>query len=398
MFPRRVLEGENAAATMGAVTVTRSIDERAAAADPLERRLPALVAGRYRVGERLGAGAFGVVYKATDERLQRPVALKVLGARALGHREALERFRTEALAASRLHDPGVVDVSDFDQLDDGVPFLVMEYVEGNTLAAVLAQGERLPLGRAVRLALRLCLTLDVAHAAGIIHRDLKPANLILRGAGTASEAVKIVDFGIAKLAEAPTGDDGREPLLGTPAYMAPEQVRGDPRTDGRADLYAVGVMLYEMVSGEIPFAGLHAVDLLVAKTVESPVPPSRHRPELPRRLEQVILRALARAPVERFATGAEMAAALAPFVDVRACGFRRTSWRWLAAAASMLGLLIWTGWCGRATPSSGAPLAAARTPGAEIRPRGWQGSYRPARPPRRARPLLGRYVRSGSGR
>ncbi len=360
-----------AAGATGSVALTRSIDQSAAFARHPDHPLPALVAGRYRVGERLGAGAFGVVYKAIDERLQRPVALKILGARAIGHPKALDRFRTEALAAGRLNHPGVVGVSDFHQLEDGVPFLVMEFVEGTTLAAVLEQDPRFSLERAARIARSLCLALDVAHRAGIVHRDLKPANLILRGAGSPGEVVKIVDFGIAKLAAAQTDDEvgAREPLIGTPGYMAPEQVRGDPTTDGRADLYAVGVMLYEMVTGEIPFAHKHAVDVLVAKAVDAPEPPSRHRPELPRQLEEVILRALARVADERFATGAEMAEALAPFVG--APGHGRWRWRWralaLALGAVALGWVAWNMQTGRDARSRGATgeppkLATTSTP------------------------------------
>ncbi len=321
-------------------------------ADTADAQFPALIDGRYRVEKRIGAGGFGVVFKAIDERLQKPVAIKVLGASRARDQNALERFRAEALTTGRMNHPGIVAVTDFAQLDDGRPYLVMELVEGETLFELLHRESKLPVMRACRFAWLLCQALDAAHQQDIIHRDLKPANIIVREDVRSSDPVqlKILDFGIAKLAEArreatltQTGQ-----VLGTPAYIAPEQVRESSTIDGRADLYAVGVILYELLTGELPFVTRNAANLLVSKIVDQPDPPSKYVPDLPPALVKLVMRAIDRDPQSRPENCGEFALALEAFLldpVVAVAGRSRRRWVFPAAIAVVvvLGVGMWLG-------------------------------------------------------
>jgi eukaryotic-like serine/threonine-protein kinase len=267
--------------------------------------------GRYEILEELGRGAMGMVYRAKDPSMDRIVAIKTIIAVALKSEqesEFRERFYREARAAGGLAHPGIVPVFDVGE-HEGVPFLVMEFISGRTLADTIKKGERLSPERACEIGQRIAEALGYAHQRGVIHRDIKPANILL----TSKEAYgierpKITDFGVAKLAEARTTMTGQ--LLGTPAFMPPEQFTGGP-IDGRADIFALGVVLYWMATGEQPFPGdsITAVSYKVVHT--EPVPPRKLNPWIPARLEAVIMKCLAKSPDERYQTGEELAQDLA---------------------------------------------------------------------------------------
>jgi tetratricopeptide (TPR) repeat protein len=259
--------------------------------------------GHYRVVERLGAGGMGVVYRARDERLQRDVALKVLPEGVVTDERLRGSLHREALALSRTAHPHIATVFDFDR-QAGVDFLVMEFVPGPTLADRLASG---PLGEdeAVQLAAQLADGLAAAHAQGIVHRDLKPSNVKL----TADGRLKILDFGIARLLPRPDErtlpDSDRTGGAGSLPYMAPELLRGAP-ADVRSDLYAVGVLLYELVTGRRPFRAENDVALIEAIVTKPPEPPSRLTPTLSPELERIILKALDKDPARRYQSAVDL--------------------------------------------------------------------------------------------
>jgi serine/threonine-protein kinase len=331
---------------------------------------PTLIAERYRVVSRLGAGGYGIVYRAVDERIDKPVAVKVLSRQAAGSASAVQRFRNEALAAGRLAHPGIVAVSDFETLPDGRPYIVMELIDGDTLAHELQARGSLPVAEAVRITIDICAALDRVHKLGIVHRDLTPANIMLCAAHDGEpRAVKVLDFGIAKLLER-TGDESltqNGQLIGTPAYMSPEQARAGSPIDHRTDLYSGGVILYAMLAGTLPFSRGHVVDALVAKLVDDPRPLRELVPNLPRGLEDIVGKAMARDPGQRFASAAELAAALQPYRSAspatEAPAPRSSGRRWLmllvgaALAAGALAALR-PKRAPAPTPAAAAPLPA----------------------------------------
>ena len=265
---------------------------------------------RYVLEELLGTGGFGAVYRARHAHMGRSVALKVLHPHPPPTPEMQERFLREARAAAAIDEPGIVHVYDCGVTPGGEAFLAMELLEGEDLAEHLSGRGPLPMGRAVELARAVLRPLGAAHAAGVVHRDLKPANVFLAGGG-----VKLLDFGISKLE-----GDGVAPLtktgvvMGTPHYMAPETFRGAATVDHRADLYAVGAMLFEMLAGRPPHDA-ETYERLVVKVATQPAPAlSSVVPSVPAVLGQVVDRALASDPEARFGSAAELAAALAPFV------------------------------------------------------------------------------------
>ncbi len=255
----------------------------------------------------------GAVLRARDPAMGREVALKcILSATLAGDQanEFRERFYREARAAGALAHPGIVPVFDVGE-DEGVPFLVMELVQGRTLDAALKQGERYSLERVCEIGEQIADALGYAHRNGVIHRDIKPANILMTSREVyGAERPRITDFGVAKLTGGEATTTGQ--LLGTPAYMPPEQFTGAP-IDGRTDLFALGVILYRMTTGEQPFAGetLTAVSYKVVHT--EPIAPSRLNPAVPPQLEAVILKCLAKSPMMRYQKGEELAADLAVF-------------------------------------------------------------------------------------
>ncbi len=261
------------------------------------------LAGRYRIDREVGRGGMAHVYRATDTVLGRVVAVKVLNPGSASDPSFVERFRREARAAARLNHPNVVAV--FDTGSDGdIHFIVMELVEGRSLAEVLAADGPLEPAPAATIAEGIADALSFAHANGLVHRDVKPANVMLTSAGQ----VKVMDFGIARLATSNTITQAST-VFGTAAYLAPEQAQG-LRVDGRADVYALGVVLYEMLAGRVPFRADTALAVASKHVLERPEPPSAVRPGIPTGLEAVALRALEKDPGDRYRSAAEMAAAL----------------------------------------------------------------------------------------
>jgi serine/threonine protein kinase len=264
--------------------------------------------GRYRLVEQLGAGGIGVVYVAVQPDIGSRVAVKLLSERSAADPELLERFFTEARAVNLIHHENIVDIFDLGRLPDGRPYIIMELVDGQTLGRIV-RASRVPLGSLARTIIDVLAALGAAHAIGIVHRDMKPDNVLV----TARGRVKVLDFGIAKLApDLARGNalTGTGQLLGTPAYMAPEQIAGAATVDGRADLYAVGVMLYEAVTGTLPFVGSTFAQMQ-AHLEEAPRPARELRHDLPPAFERVIAKALAKSPADRFATAEAMSVALA---------------------------------------------------------------------------------------
>lgn len=259
--------------------------------------------GSYQIDSRIGDGGMGVVYKATDTRLGRPVAVKLLQSRFLGDEDARDRFLQEARAASAIDHPNICTIYQVDDTEDGDLFLVMAFYEGETVAEKIRRGP-LPVDEAVSCARQLLTGLSRAHEAGIVHRDVKPGNLIVTPHGE----LKILDFGLAKLLGQRQRQASRV-VQGTAAYMAPEQTQGDP-VDHRVDLWSAGVVLYEMLAGRHAFNGSNPREVLQAVAREEPEPLSLLRPELPARLESVVDRALEKEPSRRYQTAREMLAAL----------------------------------------------------------------------------------------
>ncbi len=272
--------------------------------DPLrtsELALGTVLRGRYRLDSELGRGGMGTVYRATDLELEREVAVKVLSARSQTS-EARERLIREARAAAALNHPHIITVHDVGE-ENGLPFLVMELVSGPRLS----QARPVDLPRVVEIASQICAALEHAHANKIVHRDLKPDNVLLSGS-SASNNVKLADLGLA-LPASGARISRAGVIVGTAAYMAPEQALGQP-VDGRSDLYALGVLLYELTTGRLPFTGDDPLTI-ISQHVHAPVvPPRVLRSDIPRALEAIIIRLLAKDPAQRFATATEARAAL----------------------------------------------------------------------------------------
>jgi dienelactone hydrolase/predicted Ser/Thr protein kinase len=310
---------------------------------PMEGR----ILSHYRVLSHLGGGGMGVVYKAEDTRLKRPVALKFLPSELTRDSDARERFVQEAQAASALDHPNICTIYEIDTADDGQLFIAMAYVDGETLKKRLQRGP-LPIGEAIDMAIQIARGLDKAHHAGIIHRDIKPANIML----TTDGLVKIVDFGIAKLMDH-TGPTRTGTTLGTVAYMAPEQVKGGA-ADQRSDIWAAGVVLYEMLTGRSPFAGDHEIAVMNNIVTRAPSSVASLRPDVPAEIEHLVMRALAKLPNERYQSAAEFTQDLVRGQGTgvgAVAGVVATSWRRLssraivaAAAVAVLALGVTAGW------------------------------------------------------
>lgn len=254
---------------------------------------------RYRLESKIGRGSFGTVFRATHLTLKRPVAVKIFskGLRA-GGSEA--RFRREAISACRIDHPNAVKVLDLSVTADGVPYLVMELLEGRSLAAELSREGCLTLERCGQLLAPICQVLSEAHELGIVHRDIKPQNIFLHQ-GRQGEVVKVLDFGIAKLVDDAAFEDKLtlDGLVGTPTYMAPERFEGG-ECDERVDVYSLGIMLYEMLTGRPPFASDGDMfKLIVLHMDEQPVSPSKLRPELSPAIERVVLDTLSKDRADR---------------------------------------------------------------------------------------------------
>ncbi len=270
--------------------------------------------GKYRIDRELGAGGMGYVLAALHLDLHERVAIKFLLPEIAGNAEVVERFLREARAALRIQGEHVARVMDIDRLDDGTPFIVMEYLEGHDLSRVRQSRTPLPIGHAVDYVVQACAALAEAHRLGIVHRDLKPANLFLTRRRDGSACVKVLDFGISKL-----GMDGdasvtkTNSVMGTAEYMSPEQMRSSRDVDGRADLWALGVVLYELCTAQVPFPGETITQVCARVFTELPIAPRVCRPDLPEELEAAILRCLEKNRDRRFANVEELVRAIAPF-------------------------------------------------------------------------------------
>jgi len=273
--------------------------------------------GRYFVEKKIGEGGMGVVFSARHAVIERPLAIKVLKREAMRDTATIRRFVQEAKAASRIGHPNIVDVTDFGTTPDGMTYSVMEYVAGQTLGTALRLGAPFAPARAMRITAQIARALAAAHDKGIVHRDLKPENVFLVDRDGRTDFVKIVDFGIAKVAPPPGKTN--EPRLtragsvfGTPEYMAPEQAAGRSDTDGRVDVYALGVILYEMLCGRVPHRGDSMVRTLAMQMLDPIEPPSKVRPDLgiPPDLEAVVMHALVKKREQRYQTMGELLEAL----------------------------------------------------------------------------------------
>jgi len=255
--------------------------------------------GRYEITGELGRGAMGVVYKAMDPTIGRVVALKTmrLDVHGLDAQEMVRRFQNEARASGVLNHPNIVTIYDAGERD-GIFYIAMEFIEGTTLHELLAEKRVLPTEEVLQLARQICRGLDYAHSNGIIHRDVKPANIMITANGT----VKIMDFGIAKSGGQVT-NTGQ--VLGTPNYMAPEQVKGRP-LDGRSDLFSLGVILYEMLTGEKPFVGQNVTTIIYKIVNENPITPRDLDVTVHPGLSAIVTKALAKAPDDRYQSGADL--------------------------------------------------------------------------------------------
>jgi len=275
-----------------------------------------IVAGKYRIEAVLGAGGMGVVFAARHIALNGQFALKFLSSQALGNSQAVGRFYREAQAAVKLRSEHAVRVFDVGTHESGQPYLVMEYLEGGDLGQLLQTTGPLPIAEALDYLMQACAAIADAHSAGVIHRDIKPSNLFCVTRQEKSLLIKVLDFGISKVADALAGDQGitvTGNFLGSPSYMSPEQMRAPDRVDYRSDIWSLGVVLYECLTAKLPFPASTLPEACLRVAQDPPIPPSHYRPDLPAGLEAVILRCLEKDREARFPSANALAEALRAF-------------------------------------------------------------------------------------
>ena len=312
-----------------------------------------VLAGKYRVERLLGSGGMGVVVAAIHLELGQRVAVKFLLPDLVRHAEASVRFLREARAAVKIQSEHVARVIDVGRLENGAPYMVMEYLEGRDLAGVLQDRRPVRVESAVQYVLEACEAIAEAHASGIVHRDLKPSNLFLALRSDGTESIKVLDFGISKLVVENDGSfqpglTSTSALMGSPLYMSPEQMKSARGVDARTDIWALGAILYELLAGFPPFNGESMPAICAAILIEEPKPLVQIRSDVPPELQAVVARCLAKIPDYRFPHVGELAAALLPFAPRRS----RASFDKIARFAGMTQL----------APSSDVPAVAPVAP------------------------------------
>src|ERR671937_1284257 len=254
---------------------------------------------RYEVDERIGAGGMAEVWRGHDRILNRTVAIKTLLPQYARDTSFVDRFRREAQAAARLNHPGIVSV--YDSGDGDNPYIVMQFIEGRTLADFLASGRHMAPMQAAQVAQGIAEALAAAHTHGVIHRDIKPANVMV----TRDGKVMVMDFGIARMISGPETAPQTSAVMGTASYLSPEQAQGQS-VDARTDIYSLGSVLYEMLTGRPPFTGDSPVAVASKHVLEQPIPPSRINPDVSPSLDAIVMRALSKNPDNRYQGAAEM--------------------------------------------------------------------------------------------
>jgi eukaryotic-like serine/threonine-protein kinase len=321
----------------------------------------ALFDGRYRIMRKLGSGGMADVYLAEDEELGRRVAIKILNDKHANDEQFVERFRREAKNAAGLSHPNIVSIYDRGEAE-GTYYIAMEYLDGRSLKEIVVARGPLPIGDAIEATRQVLTALRFAHRKGVVHRDIKPHNVMADADGR----LKVTDFGIARAGVSQMTEAGS--IIGTAQYLSPEQARG-AAVDQRSDLYSIGVVLYEMLTGQVPFTGESPVEIAMKHLSDTPRPPSLLRPEIPPDLDMVVLRALAKNPEDRFQTAEELDAEL----ERVAAGVGVTAETADAATAVL---------SGTALSSAPTEIVPPRRPPTQARP-----SYRYAEPPPRRRPI-----------
>ena len=299
---RHESDSSSASGNIGAVT------------DPLIGK--AVDSGEYVILDRIGTGGMGSVYKAEQPSMNRLVAVKVLHSRFATRDDLVARFRREARAMSQLAHPNTARVYKYGALDDGSVYFVMDYLEGRNLAHEVRQKGPMEAERAVKIMIQVCGALEEAHRAGIVHRDLKPENVFLTAQGGTEDFPKVLDFGLAKMSEKQMGRGSmmftqQGMVFGTPEFMSPEQAQGE-ELDRRSDIYSLALILYELMTGQLPFEAKTPLDMMKAHVKDPPIPISQRVPGLKfsAELEATILKALAKKPDDRYATASDFAEAL----------------------------------------------------------------------------------------
>ncbi|MGD8276374.1 MAG: serine/threonine-protein kinase [Gemmatimonadota bacterium] len=323
------------------------------------------VAGRYRIVERLGQGGMGQVYRAEHIRMGSSCAIKIMNPALEQDPEAMGRFGREATHASRIDHPNVARVYDFGETADGLLFLAMEFVEGETLSAILERDGPLEPSRAAEIGWQIADALHAAHSLGTVHRDIKPDNIIVRRQPDGRELAKIVDFGIARAIEVTEGEQVTRAgfVVGNPKYMSPEQLTGET-IDARTDIYSLGCVLYELLVGKPAFAGGSGPAMLTRRLTEPPPSPRASKPAVPAGLDETVTRAMAREPAERFDSAVALRDALEPAIETPITGRRRIQTggsRRAAAVAGAAGTSVLAMFSGRrlAIPIAGAAVVVA---------------------------------------
>lgn len=282
---------------------------------PVALALGTVIGRKYRIDQVIAEGGMGIVYKGWHLVLQHPIAIKVVRPEFAHHPEAASRFVNEARASAQLHSIHAAHVLDLGRIDHGPPVMVLEYLEGCDLRNLLATEGALSLSRAVDYVLQVCEAMAEAHAQGIVHRDLKPENLFLCRMPDGTEILKVIDFGISKRLEPKSRSYTRSQSFGSPDYMAPEQMSAPDRVDARADLWSIGIVLFELLTNRVPFHGntVHATCATVM--CDEPVPLRSLRPDVPVSIEQIVLRCLKKDAEHRYPSVRELAQELAPFAS-----------------------------------------------------------------------------------